>query len=54
MIVAAYGVGYSDPKETPTEEWQFDLALTVPNDFKLSNEVIERKLPAGRYAVTTH
>jgi AraC family transcriptional regulator len=26
----------------------------VSKDFKLSDEVIDRKLPAGRYAVTTH
>ncbi|MCW5589372.1 MAG: AraC family transcriptional regulator [Legionellales bacterium] len=50
----AFGFGYHDPRETPAEEWQFDLALTVPQDFKLNDEVIERELPAGRYAVTTH
>lgn len=50
----AFGFGYHDPRETPPEEWRFDLALTVPQDFKLSDEVIERELPAGRYAVTTH
>lgn len=45
---------HGDPRETPPEEWRFDLALTVPKDFKLSDEVIDRELPAGRYAVTTH
>ena len=50
----AFGYGYADPRETPPEEWRFDLALTVPKDFKLSDEVIDRELPAGRYAVTTH
>lgn len=50
----AFGYGYADPRETPSEEWRFDLALTVPKDFKLSDEVIDRELPAGRYAVTTH
>ncbi|MDN3509324.1 MAG: AraC family transcriptional regulator [Candidatus Neptunochlamydia sp.] len=50
----AFGYGYHDPRETPPEEWRFDLALTVPQDFKLSDEVIDRELPAGRYAVTTH
>lgn len=50
----AFGFGYADPRETPPEEWRFDLALTVPKDFKLSDEVIERHLPAGRYAVATH
>jgi AraC family transcriptional regulator len=50
----AFGYGYADPRETPPEEWRFDLALTVPKDFKLSDDVIDRELPAGRYAVTTH
>lgn len=50
----AFGYGYADPRETPPEEWRFDLALTVPKDFKLSDEVIDRELPAGKYAVTTH
>lgn len=50
----AFGFGYQDPDETPADEWRFDLALTVPQDFKLSSEVIEKILPAGRYAVTTH
>ena len=50
----AFGFGYSDPRETPPKEWRCDLALTVPQNFKLNDEVIERELPAGRYAVTTH
>lgn len=50
----AFGYGYADPRETPPEEWRFDLALNVLQDFKLSDEVIERELPAGRYALTTH
>ena len=50
----AFGYAYADPKETRPEEWRFDLAVTVPRDFKLGNEVIDRELPAGRYAVTTH
>lgn len=50
----AFGFGYHDPRETPPDEWRFDLALSVPQDFKLDEEVAERVLPAGRYAVTTH
>ena len=50
----AFGFGYHDPRETPAEAFRFDLALTVPESFKLNDEVIERVLPAGRYAVTTH
>ena len=50
----AFGFGYHDPRETPVDEFRFDLALTVPENYKLGTEVIERVLPAGRYAVTTH
>lgn len=28
--------------------------LNIPKDFKLDNQVVERILPAGRYAITTH
>jgi AraC family transcriptional regulator len=50
----AFGFGYHDPREVKPEEFRFDLALSVPQDFKLNDQVIERTLPAGRYAVTMH
>ena len=50
----AFGFGYHDPREVAAEDFRFDLALSVPQNFKLNDQVIERKLPAGRYAVTTH
>ncbi|NRB10911.1 MAG: GyrI-like domain-containing protein [Rickettsiaceae bacterium] len=50
----AFGFGYHDPRETPAEEFRFDLALTIPENFKLNEQVIEKVLPAGRYAITTH
>jgi AraC family transcriptional regulator len=50
----AFGFGYHDPREVKPEEFCFDLALSVPQDFKLNDQVIERTLPAGRYAVTMH
>jgi len=49
-----FGFGYSDPKEVPAEEFRFDLAITVPQALKLDGEVIEKQLPAGRYAVISH
>lgn len=33
------------------EEFRFDLAISVPQDFKLNYQVTERALPAGIYAV---
>ena len=50
----AFGFGYGDPKEVPAEEFRFDLAITVPQTLKLDGEVIEKQLPAGRYAVISH
>lgn len=50
----AFGFGYQDPREVKPKEFRFDLALSVPQDFKLNDQVTERTLPAGRYAVTMH
>jgi AraC family transcriptional regulator len=50
----AFGFGYHDLRDVKPEEFRFDLALSVPQNFKLNDQVIERVLPAGRYAVTTH
>ncbi len=50
----AFGFGYHDPKEVEAKDFRFDLALSVPKDFKLNDEVIERIIPAGRYAVVMH
>jgi AraC family transcriptional regulator len=51
----AFGFGYGDPKEVPAEAFHFDLAITVPKTLMLEDgEVIEKQLPAGRYAVISH
>lgn len=50
----AFGFGYHDPKEVAPEEFRFDLALAVPTNFKLTDPVIEKFIPAGRYAIATH
>ena len=50
----AFGFGYHDPSDVDPKEFRFDLALSVPQDFKLNDQVIERTLPAGRYAITMH
>jgi len=50
----SFGFGYNDPKEVPAEEFRFDLAITVPQTLKLDGEIIEKQLPAGRYAVISH
>ncbi|WP_412754583.1 AraC family transcriptional regulator [Legionella donaldsonii] len=50
----AFGFAYDDPQTTPAAEFRFDLAITVPEQLKLEGEIIEKRLPAGRYAVATH
>ena len=50
----AFGFAYDDPETTAPEEFRFDLAITVPENLKLTGEIIEKRLPAGRYAVVMH
>lgn len=50
----AFGFGYDDPKSTSPDEFRYDLGLKVPENLKLSGEVKEKYLPAGRYAVAMH
>ncbi|MEM1244180.1 MAG: AraC family transcriptional regulator [Pseudomonadota bacterium] len=50
----AFGIAYDDPKNTPPSEFRFDLGIKVPENFKLSDKVIEKFLPAGNYAVAIH
>ncbi|OCH97850.1 AraC family transcriptional regulator [Legionella jamestowniensis] len=50
----AFAFAYDDPKTTPPSEFRLDLCITVPEQIKLEGEVIEKRLPAGRYAVAVH
>ncbi|KTD74610.1 AraC family transcriptional regulator [Legionella waltersii] len=50
----AFAFAYDDPKTTPKEEFRLDLAITVPEQIKLTGEIKEKRLPAGRYAVAIH
>lgn len=50
----AFGFGYDDPQTTPPEAFRFDLGITAPEQLKLEGEIIEKRLPAGRYAVAIH
>ncbi len=50
----AFGFAYDDPNQVPAEEFRFDLAITIPKTLKLTGEVVEKELPAGRYAVAVH
>lgn len=50
----AFGFAYDDPKTTPVTEFRFDLGITVPQHLKIDKDVVEKYLPAGRYAIALH
>ena len=50
----AFAYAYDDPKTTAADDFRLDLGITIPEHFKLQGEAIEKRLPAGRYAVTMH
>ena len=45
---------YDDPETTPASELRSDAGLVISEDAALSSELTERRIPAGRYAVTVH
>src|SRR5690242_11478069 len=51
VMLAIY---YDDPETTPAEQLRSDAGITVPNDMPLPGGLVEKKIPAGRYARTTH
>ncbi|STX27676.1 AraC family transcriptional regulator [Legionella beliardensis] len=50
----AFGFAYDDPKTTLAAEFRFDLGITIPEQLKIQGELVEKRLPAGRYAVAIH
>ncbi|CEG57405.1 Transcriptional regulator, AraC family [Legionella fallonii LLAP-10] len=50
----SFGFAYDDPQTTAASEFRFDLGVTVPEQLKLQGEVIEKRLPGGRYAIAVH
>lgn len=49
-----FGIAYDDPKTTPADEFRFDIGIKVPENLTLKGEVVEKYLPAGRYATAIH
>lgn len=49
-----FGFAYDDPNTTEPSEFRFDLGLTIPESLKLKGNIIEKRLPAGRYAFALH
>ncbi len=51
----AFGFAYNDPKLTKADDFRFDLGITIPENFTVKgDDVIEKRLPAGRYAIAIH
>ncbi|MEM9487708.1 MAG: AraC family transcriptional regulator [Myxococcota bacterium] len=51
---AMIGIYHDDPESTPAAELRADAALVVPSGVSLPEELGEQRIPAGRYACTTH
>ena len=52
--MAMLAIYYDDPETTPADQLQSDAAVTVPEGVPLPQGLVEKRLPAGRYAKTTH
>ena len=50
----SFAIAYDDPKTTNAAEFRLDLGIKIPENFKLDNGVVEKYLPAGRYAIAMH
>ncbi len=48
------GIYYDDPESTDPDQLRSDAGLVVPEDVKLPAGFDEQRMPAGRYATTTH
>ena len=50
---AMIGIYYDDPETTPAADLRSDAAIVISEATPLPAGVVERRLPAGRYASTT-
>lgn len=51
---AAFAIAYDDPKTTTPSEFRIDFGIKTPENLKIQGDVVEKYLPAGRYAITMH
>jgi AraC family transcriptional regulator len=52
--VLLLGLYHDDPEATPPAELRSDAALVVPEGVPVPDGLVEQRLPAGRYAMTTY
>jgi AraC family transcriptional regulator len=50
----SFGFAYDNPKKTVPNEFRFDLGINVPEQIKLEGDIVEKRLPDGRYAIAIH
>jgi AraC family transcriptional regulator len=50
----SFGFAYDDPQLTATADFRFDLGITIPEQLTLKGDIVEKRLPDGRYAVAMH
>lgn len=50
----AFAFAYDDPKTTAPEQFRMDLGIKIPSNLTINGGMVEKYLPAGRYAVTLH
>ena len=52
---ATYGIPFSDPEQTPEQEFRFDIAGSIDKPFAQKDDGIKiGEIPAGRYAMIRH
>jgi AraC family transcriptional regulator len=51
---AMLAIYYDDPEATPQDQLRSDAAYVVPEGVPMPRELMEQRLPAGRYATTVH
>lgn len=52
----SFAIAYDDPKTVAPDEFRLDLGIKIPENlnFKFEGTIVEKYLPAGRYAITMH
>lgn len=51
----SFAFGYDDPRVVTPDEFRMDLGVRIPESLTIDSDVIvEKRIPAGRYAVALH
>lgn len=50
----SFAIAYDDPNTVPPEQFRIDFGMRIPENMKVDGDIVERYLPAGRYAVAMH